>query len=676
MKNQPTAGAFDFYHIFTSHMVLQQQKPIVFSGTADAGKSIQISFAGRTRLVSADARGVWQAEFPAMTAGMEPLTVVLSGAAGTADKILEDVLVGEVWMCSGQSNMQMPVWDDNDPYFRAEGGKEAMESADFPALRLFNSMAWRRTSHFEPLEDENGPGWEVCTPQSVETFSAVGFFFGRELLQDLDVPVGLIATPWGGTIIEAWISRDKFLQENCTELLKNRDWMAKCAAAPDDEESAKMIMKSFSEWLERFHACGKDQEELGKLYLQKDFDDSDWDSDPVSGRRQAVPGRKILRCTLDLPEELAGSGLELHLDAINDVDITFFNGTEVGRTSINQPDYWAFHRVYKVPAELVQKGRNVIAIAVDNHFSIGGLIPADAPRWAVSDARPDQKLPLEVWKGRTLWNASRDIGERPTTILSESNIPCTLFNGMMNPWFKYAVRGVIWYQGCSNNDKNYYALHRYLIDDWRTRWGDPEMPFLLVQLAGYRQNTPAERGDEDAWRTLPQPEECRFPIIREIQQLIARDVPNTGIAAAIDVGDQYNIHPADKKTPAHRLACEAKRLAYGKEIVSRGPEYDRFEIEGSAMRIFFKHTYSGLTTRDGKAPGAFFISGKDGILHRAEAVIEGDTVLVSSDQVSDPRRVRYAFCDYCGDCNLMNKEGFPALPFRTDVYDYSGEKVL
>lgn len=662
------AKKFSFYQIFGSHMVLQRQRPIVFSGTADAEHLVKVTFAGQTVTAAADADGVWRAAFPAREAG-GPFCAELAGDPATPAVKQEDILIGDVWMCSGQSNMEMPLWSDT-PFWRSTAGDETAASATLPQLRLFNSTLERRESPNIPLADENGPGWECCTPDNVKSFSACGFYFGRKLLQDLNVPIGLISTAVGGTDIEAWISREKYEQEQCVNFLRMRDRLA-----DPGENFSLNFEKNLQNWFRHYNSCRDAYKHEYTVWLRPDYDDSAWKNDPDLFRIKE-PGTKIFRCSFDATEEFIGKELTLSLGVLNDVDETYLNGILIGKTDVDVPNYWGAQRNYDIPANILKASRNVLAIINDNHYCSGGFSPAH-PVALTEKENPGKQLVLTQWRARTAFVADLgDLGPRPTVGWTTQNIPCTLFNGMMHPWFKYAVRGVIWYQGCNNNGRrDYYVHHRYLIEDWRKQWHDPKLPFFLVQLAGFAEFCPEHRKDEAQWQQQEPEENPPYPLTREIQAEMPKLYSNVGMAVAMDVGDQYDIHPADKKTLGYRLACEAERIAYGMPLVSQGPEFDHFVVENGKARVFFKHTEGGLRTCDGKKCGAFALGGKDGKLHWAEAEIDGDSILVSTPAVTEPVRVRYAYAGYRGDCNLMNDAGFPAVPFRSDKDDYTKEVV-
>ncbi len=662
------AGQFDFYKVFSSHMVLQRKRPIIFSGTAEAGKNILLTFAGIRVATNVDENGVWHAKFPAMEAG-GPYTAKLSGDEITSPITLHDILIGDVWMCAGQSNMEMPLWSET-PFWRSSGGNIVAAESNYPYLRLYNSSLIHRMSPEVPLSDVDSDGacWECCSPETVKNFSACGFFFGRKLMTDLNIPIGLISTACGGTDIQAWISREKYEQEGCCEFLQKRD-----SLIASNSSAKKNMETQFKIWLQNYHAFRKNGQ-YGS-WLQPDYDDSAWDRG-ANIFFIPSPGEKIFRCTFYLPYEMAGQELTLSLGILNDVDETYLNGIMIGKTDVDVPAYWSKKRVYTIPADAARAGRNVLAIINDNHYSAGGFSPECPVTLAVSE-HPEQQIVLSQWCAKTAFYMDLEkFGPRPLSDGGEQNIPCTLFNGMMNPWFQYPVCGIIWYQGCNNIGlRNYYVHLRYLIEDWRLQWHEPELPFILVQLAGLLDHCPDNRRGEELWRHLEPEETPAYAITREIQAEMPKHYSHVGMAVTMDIGDPYDIHPGDKKTLGYRLACEAERMVYSMPKISQGPEFDHFVVENGKVRVFFNHTEGGLCTKDGKALGAFALAGKAGQLYWADAKIEGDTVVVFSSMVPDPVRVRYAYVNYRGDCNLMNGAGFPAVPFRSDKEDYSREMI-
>ena len=365
------ARKFSFHRIFTSHMVLQRERPIRLSGKAEPGRFVTLSFAGRERCVAAEADGEWFAEFPAMQAG-GPYSLTLTGDRGVSPVTLDDILIGEVWMCTGQSNMEMPVYSEN-PFWRTLDAVEELKKADHPRIRLYNSMLTRRLAPDGPLTEENGNGWQLCNAETVALFSACGYFFGRTLEEDLDVPVGLIATAWGGTIIEAWISQRKFREKSWQPFIEQTRIEVMWNKLQETGEFRQLF-----DWLKNFDALGKADPAL----FQPETDDSSWQESTAPCLSLPVPGRYMIRATFDLPETFSGKDLTLKIGVFNDTDRTFFNGEFIGATGMEQPAYWNICRQYRVPVRLLRAGRNCVGIEVDNHYSVGS---ANLNCWQISD---------------------------------------------------------------------------------------------------------------------------------------------------------------------------------------------------------------------------------------------------------------------------------------------------
>lgn len=667
------AKNFSAHKVFGSHMVLQRERPLVISGIADPETDVQVKFAGSTRTAAADTDGEWSVTFPATEAG-GPYTMEIRGAEGVPPQVFDDILIGEVWMCSGQSNMEMPVYGGGE-FWCTANYKEEIANADHPRIRLYNSILMRRMSPDFPFSEENGPGWQVCTPKAVELFSACGYFFGRKLMQDLDVPVGLVTTAWGGTDIKAWISKEAFEKNNAKLALGSMK-------DPSPEFYAE-LKKNWAEqvagvaaWLKDFYSCGSDIAEEAKKWLTPEYDDSAWEKTelPFIIPQPAVA---VVRGTFEIPAEFAGKDITLDLGSMSDCDETWFNGEKIGETTTEQPNYWSYPRNYKVPGRLVKAGRNTLAIRISNHYSTGGLNTAEI-FFTVADSKVPHTIHAD-WKQKTEFTADfSKIKTRPEISgavavqdRTSCNYPTTLFNGMLYPWFRYQIRGVIWYQGCNNNGQTaYYPYHKILIQDWRDHWKNPEMPFLLVQLSAFASHCPDNRGDENAWKSADLGATAPYALTREIQAEMPHIMKNTGMAVSFDAGDQYDIHPRNKQILGYRLALEAERIVYGKDVVSQGPRFREFRAEGAKARVFFDHA-EGLKTSDGTAPDAFAISGDGTRYFPATAVIDEDTVVLSAPEVTTaPKGVRYAFVGYHPHANLQNGAGLPAEPFRSGKPDW------
>lgn len=652
--------------IYGDNMVLQRQKPIVFIGEAIPGEAVNIRLGkGKAMTVVADADGQWRAEFPAMEAG-GPFELAIVGKDGKGYHF-ENVMVGEVWICSGQSNMSCPVWS-NGRFWRSANGDLEVKAANYPDIRLFNCR--QKTSPLVPQNDIEGTGWKVCSPDSVGSFSAVGYYFGRQLYKDMKIPIGLIGSNWGGTRIEAWISEGAFRKIDFQrELIKIDN-----ARAQGDPNKEAVQNDNFKKWEKRFYEFGAAESKKAADWMKPDFNDQNWQNATVptgSPLEDSIDGVVWYRRVVDIPENWAGKSLSLQLGVIDDCDETWFNGVKVGATGSEVSDYWSVFRKYKVPGNLVKAGKAVIAVRLIDMFASGGFYSKPADMRLVLNNK--EFLPLAgTWKFNLEFAADlRKIGLRPDVDSKrKQDFPATLYNAMISPWTVYPVRGAIWYQGESNagDPANYLILHKLLIEDWRTQWQDPNFAFLFVQLSAFDRHTPQKRLPEDAWKSEPAGSDRGYSRLREVQTATLA-VPKTGMAVSIDVGDQSDIHPQKKQEVGYRLAKEAERICYDGKDISHGPMFREMKIEGNRIRLRFDGLGSGWKV-NGREIGGFVIAGSDGKFVHAAASLEGDDVIVWSPEVKEPVAVRYAWAPYPGDANLFNREDFPTCPFRTDKPDY------
>jgi sialate O-acetylesterase len=665
---------FSVRNVYGDHMVLQREQPIRIAGSAPAGSSVNVQFAGRSLDVVADADANWDALFPAMTAG-GPYELTVTSQAG-AVVTFRDILVGEVWLCSGQSNMEFNVLCDRY-FYSLRDGKEVAENAQDNKLRLFQVQR-----AFNPdgtcADAPAGCAWKpATTPEAVKPFSAIGYWFGVFLRQKFgDVPVGMINASWGGTRIEPWISHEAYVQADRQHELK----IVKTARKFDTQEEVKKrliaeMLPEFEAWLAKFNASDPAMTaEALAAWAQPGIDLAAWKQGPLAALKALREvGVAWYRHEVEIPADWAGCPVVVHVDAISDCDETFFDGLQIGSTSYDTPNYWAVPRNYTVPAETAGPGRHVVAIRVSNHFSEGGM---QGKAW-LSCEGDTRRIDLNdgVWAKRCEFAADTDaIGIRPPSPgdVLDSRIshqtPTTLYNAMIHPFTVLNLRGFIWYQGCSNtsNPQDYRVLQPLLIDNWRQAWNNPEAAFIITQLSAFERHDPENRLPDDYWREQ-QPHESGYSLLREVQDEL-RSYPNTGMAVTIDIGDHSDIHPSNKKDVAYRLAKQAERLCYGNTGIVEGPHYAAKTVEGDKIRISFTNVGEGLVARDGAVgEHSFAIAGADGNYVWAEAKIDGDTVVVWSPEVSEPVDVRYAWSMCPPNPNLYNAEGFPMCPFRTDA---------
>ena len=625
--------------IIGDNMVLQQGMKVRIWGKADAGEHVTVSFEKQSINTVADQQGRWQVWLgPLKAGGPSELTIKASNVL-----TIRNVLVGEVWICSGQSNMEWPL-------VNTVNGSEAVAQANYREIRLFTVA--HKTSE-SALDDVQGH-WVVTTPQDAADFSAVGYFFGREIYQHLKVPIGLIDSSWGGTPAEAWTSTDAL--KSAVELQPILDRYESSLKAPPERKEA--YERALAQWEQKnLYVDGENKgEALG--YADPATSTADWAKMDLPKQFEAagllIDGVVWFRKVVDVPASWAGKDLVLNLTAIDDYDITYFNGTQIGATGRETPDSYMIPRKYSVPGSLVRSGRNVIAVRVFDRAGEGGFGSAGEMSLRVDGADQislrgnwDYKVELALEPKHVDW------GSRPEMVgASNQNSPSVLYNAMLAPLVPFGIRGAIWYQGESNAARayQYRTLFPTMIRNWRSAWGY-DFPFLFVQLPNWRarQDLPSESD----WAEL-----------REAQAMTLRE-PHTGMAIAIDIGGD-DLHPRNKLDVGRRLAALALANVYGRAIIPSGPLFDRFKIDGNKVRLSFKYA-QGLKTSDGGPVKGFALAGADRRFVWADARIEGETVVVSSPTILKPVAVRYGWADN-PLVNLYNKADLPASPFRTDTW--------
>jgi len=623
-----------------SHMVLQCDQPARVWGWAEPGEVVSVNLARASGRASAGADGRWSVELPAQPAG-GPFTLRVVGRNTIT---LEDVWLGEVWLGSGQSNMEFPL-------AQAAGGMEAAR-AGCDGLRLFTVA---KATSLRPKDDVSGQ-WTACDASTAPGFSAVAFYFGRELQRALGVKVGLVHSSWGGTPAEAWTSR-----EALAGVPSLQPMVADFDAALSDKNAQRAFAAKLEAWERANYHLDTGNEGAAKGWQRPETAASDWGQmdEPQQWEQAglAIDGAVWFRRSVELPAAWAGKDLRLSLGALDDFDTTYFGGEEVGHTGQETPGYWTVPRKYTVPGRLVQPGPALIAVRVFDHYGNGGwsgvapdlwLAPADASAPAIPLAGP-WAYKVE----RALPPATPDFATQPRSPSPDNpNSPTVLYGAMIAPLTPFTIRGAIWYQGESNAGAayQYRTLFPTLIRDWRRAWGRGDFPFLFVQLANFMARA-AEPGDS-AWAEL-----------REAQALTLA-LPRTGMAVAIDIGEANDIHPKDKQDVGLRLARWALADTYGRPLVTSGPLFDSLAVEGAALRLRFRHA-AGLRSADGRAPHGFAVAGPDRRWRWAEARVVGETLLVSTPAVPKPVAVRYAWGDN-PEATLQNGEGLPASPFRSD----------
>lgn len=652
--------------LFTDNMVFQQNTSAPVWGTTAPKAKVTVcpSWDGKNYTTIAGPDGKWSVNIDTPEGNYDSYTLTIS--AGKDPVTIKDVLVGEVWLCSGQSNMEMPV----ESWRAVRINKEDIEKAsDYPYLRLLYVTKTTGMSPRDNFVAEND-GWTKSEPSTVRTFSAVAYYFGRALQEKLQVPVGVIESCWGGTIIEAWISEGGL--KAFPETLPGIEKVKTLSESEIDRENT--FRKEMDRFVAKAKADDKGLDGDKPLWAAPGFDDSSWKIMRLPEKVQTLwpdlNGVFWFRKEVDIPASWAGKDLSLSLGPIDDFDETYLDGTLVGKGT-----QWNKAREYVVPGNIVKAGKSVLCIRVTDDHGNGGLYgSADLMFLEGPDGK---KLPLD---GNWRVEMSLSFKDRPVNTAREPNLMSVLYNAMINPLVPYSIKGAVWYQGESNAGK----AHRYrdllpaMINDWRSAWGE-EFPFYIVQLTGYTpvKDSPAE----SSWAEL-----------REAQDLASKSLEKVGVACAIDLGEADDIHPVRKKEVGDRLALLALTNDYGRKTVAEGPRFDSFSKENGSIRVKFTSVADGLRVmpsgefaeprygsvavgsglvkraESGKLTG-FQIAGADKVWYWADAVINGDEVVVSSKEVPDPVAVRYGWADN-PVCNLFNSVGLPAYPFRTD--DWQG----
>lgn len=606
------AGAAEPLHLsqmFSDNMVLQRGKPVPVWGWAAPGEAVIVRLAGQEKRATADAEGKWLVKLDALEAG-GPFDLTVEGKTKLSVK---NVLVGEVWLCSGQSNMWWPLKS-------VTNAEQEARDANWPEMRIFKCWAPVAT---EPLTQPHG-SWNPMTPAMAEQVSAVAYFFGRKLHQDLKVPVGLIIAAEGGTLAEAWTSRQGLEQEPAVKYLVERV----------DSTIAKYPTKDDQGW------------------EKPAFNDTAWQpmTNPICWQQAGLPanGTVWFRKRVDIPEAWAGKELKFCSGPLCRSDVTYFNGQKIGEMA-NGPDK---PREYPIPAAQVKAGSAVLATRITTDMYWAGFLGKA------------EELKLELAGASGEGTSISLAGEWKYDVaqfrIGNNSFATTLYNGWIAPVMPYAIQGAIWYQGEGNIGRayQYRRLLPALIRDWRTHWGQGDFPFGIVQLpsCGAPKSTLGP---------------CDWAELREAQLLTAKTVPKTGLAVTIDNADR-DLHSKSKQEVGLRVGLWALATCYGKPGVYSGPIYESMSIATNTIRVKFNQVGGGLVAKGG-ALQEFAIAGDDQKFVWAEAAIAGDTVVVSSDKVAKPVAVRYAWSTSPANPNLYNKDGLPASPFRTD--DWPGVTV-
>ncbi len=612
--------------LFADHIVLQRDKPIAIWGWANANEKVTVSLNKQTKTINAGSDGKWLLKLDAEKAGGPYVMTIKAGNT----IIISDVLIGEVWVCSGQSNMEFTVRSS------VNADKE-MAAANYPMIHHF--LVAKDVSA-KPLDDIKAGDWKVCSPETVGDFTAVGFYFARELYNKLKVPIGLIHTSWGGTHSETWTSREAF--ENSDEF-KNM-----IAGMPNLnlDSLSKVRSKAITEKLQQIqpgfgNAVNEDE------FKNADYDNSKWPLMQLPGLWESkgldgVDGIVWFRKEIMVAPEDAGKAATIELSTIDDNDITYVNGVKVGSTNA-----YNAKRKYAIPAGVLKAGKNIIAVRVEDTGGGGGIYGDSADLKLTVDDKAQSLVGQWFFQVASLAKVNTSVGP--------NDYPTLLFNAMLYPLIPYTMQGVIWYQGESNAGRAYQYRKAFplMIEDWRKHWNEGNFPFYFVQLASFN----ADKGDSKNGSTWAE--------LREAQTMTL-SLPNTGMAVTTDIGTSNDIHPKDKQDVGKRLAAVALHDVYKNNHGEyMGPMYQSMKVEGNKIVLSFTHTGGGLVAKDSALKG-FEIAGDDKQFYPAKASIQNNKIIVYADEVSKPAAVHFGWKDDAKDDNLYNKEGFPASPFRTD----------
>ncbi len=646
--------------LFSDHAVLQKRDQVPVWGDADPGETVNIAIAGKSATARADDSGHWRATLDLSDAASGPFTLEVSGHDKAS---ASDVLIGEVWVCSGQSNMDWAI-------SRTLNAAKIIAASTNPQLRVFTP---ERQTSATPLRDIKGK-WQVAGPNATGGFPGVGYWFGKDLQEALHQPVGIVHISWGGSPVEAWTSHEALAGD--ADLAAGSAKMRR--VTEDQPEKLRSYQAALTAWREKYQREAQPPADL-QQYIDPKASTADWRPVRLPGKLAdaGLPdaGAIWVRRTFTLTPEMCVGPLFINLGVVRDFDQCYINGIKIGETSAATAGGLTA-RTYYMEGPGVRPGEVTVALRIEAPAGAAGLTADDFSIDGVSLAgtwlaKAEYTLPAASDDAR------RDYPAPQSTAQTESKTPSYLFNGMVNPVIPYAMRGVAWYQGEDNAPRGfqYATALKLMIDDWRRRWGEGDFPFYICQLPRYG-------------KVSAQPEESAWAELREAETKVSQ-LPNVGQAVLIDLGEPGDIHPRDKTEVGARLARLALARTYHQPVVSSGPIYSGMRIEGDKIRVTFRETAGGLvahllpTTYQEKTVSAateplvlpspksrvqgFAVCGADGKWQWADAMISGDDVLVSSSAVPHPVAVRYGWAN-SPITNLYNAAGLPAAPFRTDAH--------
>ncbi|MDQ6904596.1 MAG: sialate O-acetylesterase [Bacteroidota bacterium] len=630
-------------NLFSNHMVLQQQTDVSFWGKATPGANLSVSGSwGKNALARANTNGNWKLKIATPVAG-GPYTITIKTSDSSIT--INDVLIGEVWLASGQSNMDLPLagWPPNDTVFNAT---HEIAQANYPAIRFLKVPFNISVS---PL-DSIGGKWLPASPETAGNFSATAYFYAKKLYQELHVPIGIIQSSIGGTPVEAWTSKG-YLKK-----------MGDFNRTLEGLTSLDSVTTSwFKKWpVQKIPATDEDWQNIQFTDSEAsatNFDDKQWKEIKLPGRFDELSSGEFDGAMWFRKEFMiddVSTDYTLNIGGIDDMDATYINGKKigglVGKGSANLP------REMAIAKSLLTKGKNTIAIrAVDTggpgSISSAMTISNDKGVTISLEGVWKKRLVAEIQKGKFYtYGLQADLTKRPDLFQLNSNTPSVLFNAMINPLVPYTIKGTIWYQGESNvgRAEQYKRLFPNMIEDWRSKWGY-QFPFYFVQLAPYNYTDPLQKGQSQKLRNAQQ---------------FALKLPRTGMVSTLDIGRLSSAHPTHKQEVGERLARFALANDYGKNLVKSGPVYKNIILSGNKILVEFSSAGTGLVTGN-KGLYGFEIAGADKLYAKGKAEIINNKVVVSNSSVHYPIYVRYAWSD-SSTASLFNKEGLPAATFTSE----------